>query len=162
MKNKTLKSLYEEIENILIEGNQRFDVKKGREDAERLHNDDEYAIHHIKSPDAAFKYGRGTGWGLGQDFNQARRRGEIYTLHHKPSGEKYAIQPKSNTFIDKQGNEISKEELLKRHPIVHHILGHEAMNRAINTPEPTIRKSASEHPNNSEFKGFFFNKEDLK
>ena len=85
------------------------------EGADKVYEDDDISIHHIKTHAAACHYGSGTKWCTASKddpsmFDHYSGDGPIHVINDKKTGRKFQFHHASNQFMDEKDNEISKED----------------------------------------------------
>ena len=94
------------------------------EGADKVYEDDNISIHHVKNHSAACHYGAGTKWCTAAKddpsmFEHYTSQGPLHVLNDKKNNRKYQFHANSNSFMSEKDEPISHEEFESIKPSFH-------------------------------------------
>ena len=111
---KSLQDLFQSIEPYADNtqaASHKEELRKIKEGAEKVYEDDEWLVIIPKTQEAAIEYGKGTQWctaatGSRNYFDDYNRQGPLYININKKNGEKYQFHFETNSFMDASDSPI--------------------------------------------------------
>lgn len=109
-----------ELESVTPTRQTKGDVK--REGSDVVHQTPELTVRHLKTREAACRYGAGTKWCTAftdperNEFEDYDAKGPLYFVHHPPTNKRYLVHLDTPLIHDENRREYTPQQLVDRHP----------------------------------------------
>ena len=121
---KSLPDMYDVVEPYLekksiSKSDEKRDIKEGG--SEKIYEDENWLLIHIKTKEAAIYYGKGTQWCTASTesknyFDYYNSEGPLYVLFDKLNNKKYQFHKKSGQFVNENDRQIDVSKLIAGKP----------------------------------------------